>query len=216
MKVDILPSERGLIGCLLAKIQNFDPDLLVGHDIYGFDLDILLHRINILKVPHWSRISRLKRSKMPKLTQSHGRATFAEKSAVCGRMMCDVQISARELIRCRSYDLTALSSQVLKLTRKEVDYDEVREMYSSSKSLLQLVEMTLMDSKLILLIMYELNAIPLALQITNICGNVMSRTLMGGRSERNEWLLLHAFQEKQYICPDKEYKKKAVVSWNSF
>jgi len=211
MKVDILPSERGLIGCLLAKIQNFDPDLLVGHDIYGFDLDILLHRINILKVPHWSRISRLKRSKMPKLTQSHGRATFAEKSAVCGRMMCDVQISARELIRCRSYDLTALSSQVLKLTRKEVDYDEVREMYSSSKSLLQLVEMTLMDSKLILLIMYELNAIPLALQITNICGNVMSRTLMGGRSERNEWLLLHAFQEKQYICPDKEYKKKAVI-----
>ncbi|CAG5130361.1 unnamed protein product, partial [Candidula unifasciata] len=210
MKVEITSGERGLIGFLLAKIHKLDPDLLVGHDIYGFDLDLLLHRISANKVPHWSKISRLKRTFMPKLAQSHGRATFAEKSAVCGRMMCDVQISARELIRCRSYDLSELVKQVLKTDRTDLDYDEVREMFSTSRQLLQLIERTLVDSKHILNIMYELNVIPLALQITNICGNVMSRTLMGGRSERNEWLLLHAFSEKQYICPDKDFKKKVV------
>ncbi|BFZ06575.1 hypothetical protein BsWGS_09614 [Bradybaena similaris] len=210
MKVEITPGERGLIGFLLAKIHKLDPDLLVGHDIYGFDLDLLLHRISANKVPHWSKISRLKRTFMPKISQSHGRATFAEKSAVCGRMMCDVQISARELIRCRSYDLSELVKQVLKQDRTDIDYDEIREMFSSSRQLLHLVERTLVDSKYILNIMYELNVIPLALQITNICGNVMSRTLMGGRSERNEWLLLHAFNEKQYICPDKDFKKKVM------
>lgn len=43
-----------------------------------------------------------------------------------------------------------------------------------------------------------------------ILGNVISRTLMGGRSERNEFLLLHAFHSKDYILPDKEFKKNVA------
>ncbi len=43
---------------------------------------------------------------------------------------------------------------------------------------------------------------PLANQITTICGNVLSRTLAGGRSERNDALLLHAFTEQGYLVPD--------------
>ncbi|KAL5004890.1 hypothetical protein ScPMuIL_018346 [Solemya velum] len=212
MKIEVLPTERALLGFLLAKIHKIDPDLIVGHDVFGFELDVLLHRMSSNKVPHWSKIGRLKRSVMPKLSNHHGgRISFSERSAACGRLVCDVKISARELIRCRSYDLTELTSQILKQKRTELDYDQIKNMYCSSQQLLQLLELLLVDSTYQLRIMYELNAIPLALQITNVCGNVMSKTLMGGRAERNEYLLLHAFHEKKFIVPDKEYKKVTAI-----
>ncbi|XP_041824817.1 DNA polymerase alpha catalytic subunit [Melanotaenia boesemani] len=205
-KVEIAATERTLLGFFLAKMHKIDPDVLVGHDIFGFDLEVLLQRINVCKVPHWSKIGRLRRVNMPKLG---GRSAFAEKNATCGRLVCDVEISAKELIRCRSYHLTELAAQVLKMERHIVPQEDIKNLYSDSPHLLYLLELTWTDAKLILQIMCELNVLPLALQITSIAGNVMSRTLMGGRSERNEFLLLHAFHDKNYIVPDKPSFKKA-------
>uniref|UniRef100_A0A3Q2FW74 DNA polymerase n=1 Tax=Cyprinodon variegatus TaxID=28743 RepID=A0A3Q2FW74_CYPVA len=207
-KVEMAASERTLLGFFLAKMHKIDPDVLVGHDIFGFDLEVLLQRIHACKVPHWSKIGRLRRANMPKLG---GRGAFAEKSATCGRLVCDVEISAKELIRCKSYHLTELAAQVLKVERVTVPQEDIRNLYSDSPHLLYLLELTWTDAKLILQIMCELNVLPLALQITTIAGNVLSRTLMGGRSERNEFLLLHAFHDKNFIVPDKPSFKKAQL-----
>ncbi|NXX91398.1 DPOLA polymerase, partial [Centropus bengalensis] len=206
-RIEIAATERTLLGFFLAKIHKIDPDVVVGHNIYGFDLEVLLQRINVCKVPHWSKIGRLRRSNMPKLG---GRGGFGERNAACGRMICDVEISAKELIRCKSYHLSELVHQVLKVEKATILPEEIRNMYSDSSHLMFLLENTWTDAKFILQIMCELNVLPLALQITNIAGNVMSRTMMGGRAERNEFLLLHAFHEKDYIVPDKQVFKKPL------
>ncbi|CAH3180184.1 unnamed protein product [Porites lobata] len=212
IKMEITASERALLGLFMAKIHKIDPDVLVGHNIYGFDLDLLLHRINACKIPHWSRLGRLKRTIMPKLSSGgFGKGGNLDRCITSGRMVCDVKISSKELIRCKSYDLTALSWAVLQSRREEIDQDEIPNKFNSSHELLHMFELTSMDALLSLRIMYDLNVLPLALQITTIAGNVMARTLLGGRSERNEFLLLHAFNEKNFICPDKSYGKKQVV-----
>ena len=34
--------------------------------------------------------------------------SLLDRSITCGRMVCDVKISSKELIRCKSYDLTGM------------------------------------------------------------------------------------------------------------
>ncbi|EDV28392.1 uncharacterized protein TRIADDRAFT_49541 [Trichoplax adhaerens] len=196
INLEISSTERALLSFWLAKVQQIDPDIIVGHNICGFDIDVILHRMNTCKVSLWSRIGRIKRHAMPKLSSTVGGFGFADRSACCGRLICDAKTSAKELIRVKSYDLTELTSYVLKAKRFDINQDEIADKFNS------------MDATFALRIVYELNALPLALQITNIVGNVLSRTLLGGRSERNEFLLLHAFSEKDFVCPDKSFKKK--------
>jgi DNA polymerase alpha subunit A len=40
-------SERALLNHLMIKLHQVDPDVLVGHNISGFDLDVLLHRLQV-------------------------------------------------------------------------------------------------------------------------------------------------------------------------
>jgi len=204
-KVERTESERALLNLFLARMNKIDPDIVVGHDIASYDLDILLHRFSQNKVQNWSRLGRLRRTNIPQskgISRSH--------LAMSGRLVCDVKISARELIRARSYDLDTLCQQVLRKTgsRPDLSSDAVKKMYSSCATVLGMVAITMQDAANTLKLMYELNVLPLALQITCIAGNLLSRTLLGGRSERNEYLLLHAFHERGYIVPDRQIFKK--------
>lgn len=60
---EIAVSERALVNYFLTKLQSLDPDVLVGHNFIGFDLDVLLHRMDRLNISNWSILGRLKRRK---------------------------------------------------------------------------------------------------------------------------------------------------------
>ncbi|XP_016991632.2 DNA polymerase alpha catalytic subunit isoform X1 [Drosophila rhopaloa] len=191
-------SERALLSWFLAQYQQIDADLIVTFDAMDCQLNVITDQIVALKIPQWSRMGRLR------MTQSFGKRLLDH---FVGRIVCDVKRSAEECIKARSYDLQTLCKQVLKLKeseRMEVNADDLLEMYEKGESITKLVSLTMQDNSYLLRLMCELNIMPLALQITNICGNTMTRTLQGGRSERNEFLLLHAFHEKNYIVPDKK------------
>nr|XP_027198086.1 DNA polymerase alpha catalytic subunit-like [Dermatophagoides pteronyssinus] len=201
-KVEIMMNERQLLTFFMAKFQQIDPDIIIGHDIYNFDYDILLQRFGHYKIPlQWSKLGRLKCSGIP---ATNNRSTIKDKHLLHGRLICDIKLMSRELLtRAKSYDLTELSSQLLRKGRFEIEQQCLPNYYDDSQRLLRLIEFLMKDNDLILSIAYELNCLPLCKQITNIAGNLLSRTLLGGRSERNEYLLLHAFNQRGYLVPDK-------------
>lgn len=61
-KLEKVDTERALLGFFLAKLHKFDPDLNVGHDLYDYGLELLVHRMNINKIPQWSKLGRLRRA----------------------------------------------------------------------------------------------------------------------------------------------------------
>lgn len=42
--MEVCHSERQLLNFVMTKIARIDPDIIAGHNILGFDLDVLLHR----------------------------------------------------------------------------------------------------------------------------------------------------------------------------
>lgn len=54
--------------------------------------------------------------------------------------------------------------------RADLTTDEVKQLYGTSRSLLQLISCTMQDAAYVLRLMCELNVLPLALQITKIAG----------------------------------------------
>lgn len=70
--VSIQASERALLAYLLARWQTLDADFIIGHNIGPWDLTILLQRLQHHKVPHFSRVGRLKRQRVPNLSGGGG------------------------------------------------------------------------------------------------------------------------------------------------
>uniref|UniRef100_A0A0N5BY20 DNA polymerase n=1 Tax=Strongyloides papillosus TaxID=174720 RepID=A0A0N5BY20_STREA len=180
--VDMLKTENEVIIRFLEFLERHDFDLYIGHD-FTEQLAKLVSRLDKLKIPQWSRISRLKRT-----IDIHkvGFSKAAQWELTGGRLVADSRTAAMELLKAKSYDLDDLVEQLFGEKIDEGLSDgNIREHYSNGM---------------------KLDAIPLFAQITRTVGGVFSRTLLGGRSERNEYLLLHAFYDRNYIAPDKHTK----------
>jgi DNA polymerase alpha subunit A len=67
-----------------------------------------------LKINHWSRIGRFKRSTIPSKKfdgsgTSYGGNQWVPRLVSCGRLLVDTFLSAKELIRETNYDLSHLA-----------------------------------------------------------------------------------------------------------
>ncbi|KAI7832947.1 hypothetical protein BX661DRAFT_203935 [Kickxella alabastrina] len=206
LTIEVVRTEGALLNLFTALLRRVDPDILAAHNFYGFDLDVLLHRMQSQRTEGWSKLGRLRRRVMPKLQSGAGgmgESTYGERQVVAGRIVCDTYMASKDLIKAKSYGLSNLTMQELGIRREEIPFERIPEYFTDAKTMLHFLRHAAFDAFLAAALMIRLQALPLTRQLTNLAGNLWSRTLMGARAERNEYLLLHEFYQKKFIRPDR-------------
>ena len=197
-------NERHLLSLLMAQMGKWDPDVLVGHNAWGWDWQVILTRCVDLKLPMWTKVGRLRHPR----TMSRFLNDWAIGHAVQGRLLCDTYLSAKELLRETIYSLTNLAASQLKTQRQEVEPVDIPQYFLDAKTVVQLAQHTLFDAQLVQQLMFKLQILPLTKQLTCIAGNLWSHTMKGNRAERTEYLLLHEFHRLKFLPPEKMRRGK--------
>lgn len=205
--VKLVKHEQEILSFFLAQLNLVDPDVLMGHQLEGVELSILLSRLQARRTPQWSRIGRMRRTQWPSTMGKMGGNFFAERALLSGRLLCDLANDAGKstMTKCTSWSLTEMCSLYLPgTTRLEIDNETVLKTWATSKEgLMDYISHCEADTFFIAALALKVQMLPLTKVLTNLAGNSWARTLTGTRAERNEYILLHEFHRNKYICPDK-------------
>jgi DNA polymerase alpha subunit A len=200
--VEIVPNEGALLNNFTAKLLQLDPDALLGHDILGFGLDVLLARMAARRTRKWSCLGRLVQSReLSGVVKNNASTSWFKAEAVAGRLVCDTYSSAKEIMyKEKDYSLSALSANVLGTKPSDqaflppaTDIDNVPVAFGATDSLCRLVTECTSEARTAGRLSARLSILPLSKQLTCISGNLWSRTLQGARAQRIEFLLCHEF-----------------------
>jgi len=199
VNVTVLENEKNMLVTFLTKITHLDPDIITGHDLYGYTLDLIISRMRTFNITSISQIGRLKAASLPKSYSS-----YQCRIATIGRLLCDTFISSKDMLpREADYTLPHLAKKQLNEDLEEFDHNMLSELLQSSGKALQVVRHTEKEALASLKIMHKLAVLPLTKQLANIAGHLWIRSLQNARAERNEMLLMHRFNDNKYIIPDK-------------
>ncbi|CBH13527.1 DNA polymerase I, putative [Trypanosoma brucei gambiense DAL972] len=203
-------NERALLTWFAETLAALDPDIIVGHNIIGYTVETLLNRYQELNIVRWSTIGRLDVRRFPRI-QGNNFNLAIEKEACVGRLVVDTYLLAREYYKSTNYKLLSLSTQmeIKGITDNRGHFEPgstvlVKDSMMSSEALCPILLQLLNCAVLSFNVASFLDVIPLTKRLTLLAGNLWSRTLYGARSERIEYLLLHAFHNLKFVTPDKK------------
>ncbi|XP_066599384.1 DNA polymerase alpha catalytic subunit-like isoform X2 [Prorops nasuta] len=195
-------SEQELLAIFIETIDDCDPDIFIVNDA-KFQLGHLLNKLNRLNIMDSSKISRIKYKLLPK--------TYLLQ-CIPGRPLWDILEAIGQLnLKVDHLDIFSISKELeiednCESLYKKIEPFECLEYYKSAEKIEFLLNTTIRETTLILSIALKLTIIPITHFVTCISGNIVSKAASRFLIDQVEYLLLHAFYERDYILPDKEYE----------
>ncbi|KRX02811.1 Ribonuclease H-like domain [Pseudocohnilembus persalinus] len=201
--VQQVQTEHALLQCFVDFVQQYDPDIILGHDIYGEIMDIIISRVEKTINTKGYKMARL--CNLPSQSYKTAPTSTKVRQYTKGRLVVDTYLQGKELVKDTDYNLGQMSAKHLGIQRQQYDstFKQMCIKFENLQQINTLIKYADQDAELTLRLMFKLQIIPLTKQLTNIGGNIWNRSLQNQRAERNEMLLMHQFFSKGYVLPDK-------------
>jgi len=191
-------SEEDMLKKFKEILDDYDPDIVCGHNINGFDLPFLIKRMEILKIPR-----DLGRSEKPAMTR---KLQHSYMPYVCGRVVVDsFEIYKRDpWVKFKRYDLNTISKEVLGIGKIDLGGNYIQKIRNvwNGNDFREFVEYARRDAELTLRLVVEKRMLAKFFEIAKLSGLLLQDSL-GGQSQRHENRLLREFYKRNFIMPCK-------------
>ena len=207
--------EKSLLITFITKINSYDPDIIVGHNLNSKHLDLILSRISFYKSPNWTKLSHFKRGVIPNHLRGANNSEYC-RNCFAGRLLCDTFDNTKDILfKETNYDLRTICEKHLNLKNlPEIETNNILMNLSSVDDIKHILQITMDEAYYTLIVMDKFQILPLTLQLTCIAGCLWTKSLQCSRAARCEMLLLHEFYEKNYLFPDKYHKTELIDEEN--
>lgn len=194
--VKVLKNEKELLEEFVKTVQEYDPDIVMGYNSDGFDMQIIKKRADDLKIKlNLSRdFSKLKFSRRARISTAK----------LKGRLHIDLFVFINNILssqlQTEVLSLDAVSAELLGDKKIEIEYQEILESWKSKKHLAKLAEYCLKDSELTLKLGYYI--LPQIYSITKLVGQNLFDVSRMMYSQLVEWYLSKQAFAKNHIIPN--------------
>ena len=195
--VEMLPDETAVIRSFLHWLEVYDPDVVIGWSVVGFDLKFLQDRCDQLRIPFL--LGRGKQAIAWRTNQQRGNRHYA---LVPGRVVLDgIELLRTATYQFESFALDNVARQMLGRGKLIDDVDdrgnEIQQLFVNDKD--QLAAYNLEDCKLVLEIFDHANLISFALERSRLTGLDLDRA--GGSVAAFDFLYLPKLHRQGYVAP---------------
>ncbi len=192
----VVTNEKELLTTFVQRVNEIDPDILVGWNVIDFDLKVLLERAKKLGVTF--SIGRSEKEVRLRLQSSF----FRDSSAQCdGRIILDgIQLLKSSFIKLDDYKLNTAAKHFLhdtKLIQKDNRGDIIMDLYETNPE--KFIQYNLKDSMLVFEILLKSGVFELTLQRSLLTGLHMDNVKASIASFDS--LYLRELRKEGYVAP---------------
>lgn len=204
-KVIVAKNEIEMISMFVDFIKTFDPDIITGYNISGFDFPFLIQRIKKLKIESKLIMGRTKKYIYDKSERMSGDNTFGlnDRIKIEGRIVLDMFLYVKTCKQLSDYKLNNVAFAILNEKKDDVGYDQIKPLYfACNPERAILSKYCIQDAVLPILLMKKLKVVINTFSLSKTCKVGFDYIINRKSQVRVMSMLLNELSTTDFIIPD--------------